>query len=83
MPERPVPVIQEDYTLMPLCANGCGTDFSEFFGWYIEHNEGWDNDMVDNTYRSGLCSVDCLIEFAWKIREKTPKLSKSKTETCE
>lgn len=25
-----------------------------------------------------LCSIDCLIEWAWKVRESQPKLSKSK-----
>ncbi len=27
-----------------------------------------------------LCSVGCLTEFAWKLREQQPKLSKSKME---
>lgn len=25
-----------------------------------------------------LCSIDCLLELGWKIREAQPKLSKSK-----
>lgn len=38
--------------------------------------EVFDADGHFDTY--GLCSLHCLIEYAWKLREKQPKLSKSK-----
>ena len=71
---------------MPLCANRCGRDFSEFNGWWIEHTDGCpgaphcdDPDPThDHAYRDGLCSIDCLLAFAWRIKESQPKLSKSK-----
>lgn len=72
---------------MPLCANRCGKDFSEFHGWWIEHAEGCPGgDACEDpegceghTYRSGLCFIDCLLDFAWKIKAAQPKLSKSRT----
>lgn len=30
-----------------------------------------------------LCSPSCLVEFAWKLKESQPKLSKSKMEVLE
>ena len=70
---------------MPLCENGCGRDFSEFDGWWIEHTDGCPGQPQCNAdcdgehaYRSGLCSIDCLLDFAWKIKSSQPKLSKSK-----
>jgi hypothetical protein len=64
---------------MPLCSNGCGKDFSEYDGWWIRHTTpDTDKDGRDIEFESGLCSIDCTIEFAWKIREKQPKLSKSR-----
>jgi hypothetical protein len=29
-------------------------------------------------FRDFLCSIDCLLAFAWRIKESQPKLSKSK-----
>lgn len=68
---------------MPLCENHCGRDFSEFDGWWIEHTAGCPVGCApdcdgEHVYRSGLCSIDCLLEFAWKIKAAQPKLSKSR-----
>jgi hypothetical protein len=71
---------------MPLCANHCGTDYSENYGWYIVHDDDCpgppaceDGDCVGHEYHGGCCSISCLIELGWKIREKQPKLSKSRS----
>jgi hypothetical protein len=57
---------------MPLCENHCGTDYSDSYGWYIEHNEGCDDDGTYYVFRSGVCSVECLVQFAMKIQKTQP-----------
>lgn len=53
------------------CSN-CGKPFDDNSGYGLE-----DWDSIDT--RWSLCSIACLTEFAWKLRERLPKLSKSRT----
>ena len=54
------------------CGN-CGREHGIFEGWSLD---GPSDDYHDNYHN--LCSLDCVIERAWTLREAQPKLSKSK-----
>lgn len=52
------------------CAN-CEKRFDDNSGFGLE-------DWASVGTRWALCSISCLTEWAWKLREQQPKLSKSK-----
>jgi len=66
-----------------LCAT-CGRPMPEAFGFSLVrllHADDFDY-RVDgpHPWAWSLCSVGCLTEWAWQLREAQPKLSKSKHE---
>lgn len=52
------------------CEN-CHTAFDDNTGFGLE-----DWSLIDT--RLALCSPSCLVEFAWRLKEAQPKLSKSR-----
>lgn len=56
---------------MMTCAQ-CTRPFDDNSGFGLE-------DWSTTNTRFALCSLACLCEFAWTLREKLPKLSKSRS----
>jgi hypothetical protein len=58
------------------CSN-CEREFDDNSGWGLEN---WST--VNVPFQFQFCDISCLIEFAWKLKESQPKLSKSRI-ACE
>ncbi len=48
--------------------------------WEIVKSSDWNYQLRTLTDDVELCSLDCIIDYAWKLREAQPKLSKSKAD---
>ncbi len=47
----------------------------------LDTPRGVDHKVWDYDDWIGICSPSCLVEYAWKLKESQPKLSKSKLES--